>query len=104
VRCTREIEEMRALGLVELQRTRKRLQHAFRDPSRVAALEADVVVDTDPGEERDFFPAKSGNAPVVAIPGQTRLPWRDPGTPGGQELAYLVSSVQTARVAPLRAR
>jgi hypothetical protein len=51
VRRTREVEEMCALDLVQLQRPRERLQDAVRDAGRVAALEARVVVDADSGEE-----------------------------------------------------
>src|SRR6266511_2012397 len=57
----------------------KRCARSARDRGRVAAFEADVVVDTDPGEERDFFPAKPWNAAVVAVPLQTRLLRHDPG-------------------------
>jgi hypothetical protein len=49
---------MPSLSLIELQRAGQRLQHAFRDPVHVPALEAGVVVDTDPGEDHDLFPAE----------------------------------------------
>jgi hypothetical protein len=67
VRCTREVEEVGSLGLVELERTCERLQNALRNAARVAALQTGVVVDADPGEERDFFPAKPRNTPVIAV-------------------------------------
>ena len=82
-----------ALGAVAAKRTDKRLQDALRDASRVAALEAGVVVDADPGEHRDFLPAKPWNAAVVAVDGQTHLVRRDLGSPGGQELADLAPGV-----------
>src|SRR5439155_6468031 len=70
MRCTREVEEVGPLGLVELQRTSKSLQDALRDATRVAALEARVVVDADPGEERHFLSAKPRDTPVVAVRSQ----------------------------------
>jgi len=43
VRGAREVEEVAALGLVELQRARERLQDGLGDAAEVAALEAGVV-------------------------------------------------------------
>jgi hypothetical protein len=104
VRCAREIEEVSALGVVELECTRERLEDALRNAARVAALEARVVVDADPGEEGDFLPAKSGDASVPPEGAQTRLLRRDLGSPGGEELADLAPGVHSPRVAPLRSR
>ncbi len=64
---------------------------------RITALEARVVVDADPGEEGDLLPAKPWNAPLVAVPGQTRLLRCNHGSPGGQELADLIPGVSSAR-------
>jgi hypothetical protein len=100
VRATREIEEVRSLGLVELKRTRDRLEDALGDSSRAAPLEAGVVVDADPGEERDLLPAEPRDPPLVAVPRQARLLGRDLGSPRGQELADLVPVVHRTRVAP----
>jgi hypothetical protein len=55
----REIEEMRPLRLVELQRTRERLEHGLGDAARVAVLELRAVGDAGPGEQRDLFPARA---------------------------------------------
>ena len=55
---------MRALGLVELQRTHERLQHGLRDAAQVAALEPRVVVDADAGEERDLLTPEARHTPV----------------------------------------
>jgi hypothetical protein len=46
---------VRSLSFVELRGTGGSLQHAVRDPVRVAALKAGVVVDADASEERDFL-------------------------------------------------
>ncbi len=100
MRPTREVKEVRALGLVELKRTSKRLQDALRDSARISALEAGVVVDADPGEEGDLFPAEPRNPPVLAVPRQARLLGRDLGPSGGQKLADLASRVHRTRVTP----
>src|SRR6266540_2706076 len=100
VRTAREVKEVRALGLVELERTSKCLQNGLRNAARVAALEARVIVDADPREERDLLPAEPWNPPLVAVPRQARLLGRDLGSPGGQKLADLVPVVHRTRVAP----
>ena len=66
MRSARKVEEMRSLSLIKLKRAGQRLEHAFRHPVPVPALEAGVRVDADPGEERDLFPADSWNAPGIA--------------------------------------
>jgi hypothetical protein len=100
VRCAREIEEVSALRLVELQRTRKGFQNGFGDTACVAALEAGVVVDADAGEERDLLSAQPGNPPVTAVRAQLRLLRRDLRSPGGQKLADLAPGVDSTRVTP----
>ena len=60
---TGEVEEVGALCVVQLERAGKGLQDGFGDAAGVAAIEAGVVVDGDPGEQRDFLPAKSRDAP-----------------------------------------
>ena len=50
VRRAGEVEQVCALGLVELQRAGDGVEHAVGDASDVALLEADVVVDADSGE------------------------------------------------------
>ena len=58
-----EVEQVRALGLVELQRAGERLEHALGDAAHVAALEARVVRDADAGEHRDLLAAQPRHAP-----------------------------------------
>jgi hypothetical protein len=101
VRCTCEIEEVCTLGLVELERASERLENALRNAARVASLEPRVVVDADPGEERDFLSAEARNATVIAVPAQARLLRRDLGAPRGQELANLAPRVHRPSVATL---
>jgi hypothetical protein len=99
LRRTGEIEEVRALGLVQVKSAGQGLQHTLGHPAQVSALEAGVVVDADPGNDRDFLPAESGNAPLTVC-GDSRLLWRDPGSPGGEELADLALRVHERRVTP----
>jgi len=66
VRSTCEVEEVCSLGLVELKRTSERFQNGLRSARHIAALEARVVIDADPGEERDFLPAEPWNTPLTA--------------------------------------
>ena len=90
LRCAREVEQVRPLRLVELQRAGECLEHRLGDAARVAALEPGVVVDADSGEQRDLLAAKPGHAPrAAAVRAQARLLGRDPGAPRGQELADL---------------
>src|SRR5207253_3425282 len=104
VRGACEVEEVCSLGLVELQRTGKRLENALRNATRVATLEPGVVVDADSGEQGALLPPKPWNASSTAEGAQTRLLRRDLRASGGQELADLVPRVHNPRVARLGAR
>ena len=89
---------MGALGLVELQCTRKRLEDGFGHAGGGAAFEAGVVVRADAREKRHLLTSEPGHAPVASEPGQARVLGRDPGTARGQELAHLVPGVHGTRV------
>jgi hypothetical protein len=105
VGCPREVEQVRALGVIEPQGARERLEHGVGDSGSVAAFEAGVVVDADAGEQRHFFPAETGDAArAVAVRAQAGLLGRDPAAPRSQELADLLAGVHDARVAPFRRR
>ncbi len=56
-----EVKEVRALGVVELQRPGQRLQHALGDAAQVAAFESRVVRGADAGQEGDLFAAQPRN-------------------------------------------
>ena len=75
VRGARKVEEMRPLGIIELQRTRQRLQDAFRDSVHVPPLEAGVVVDADAGQDRHLLAAEPWDAAAIAVDVQGRLVW-----------------------------
>jgi hypothetical protein len=68
-----QVEQVGALGLVEPERASERFQYAVGDTAGVTTLETGVVVDADPGEQRDFLPAQPDNAPVAAVGGQSRV-------------------------------
>ena len=67
---TGQIEEVGPLGVVQLKSAGERLEHPLRDPVQVAALQAGVVVGTDPGEERDFLPPepRTRRSPYAVTP------------------------------------
>jgi len=94
-----EVEEVRALGLVELQRARQRLKHAFGDTAHVAALQPGVVRDADSGQDRDLLAPEFGKA-AAAVDRQADLLRRDPGSPRGQELSDLAPGVHAISVDP----
>jgi hypothetical protein len=52
-----EVEQVRALGVVELQRARQRVEHAVGGSGEVAALQAGVVGGADTGEDSDLLAA-----------------------------------------------
>jgi hypothetical protein len=67
------VEQVRALDVGQRERAGDRLEDGVRLARGVAALEPRVVVDADPGEERDLLAAEARYAPVVAVPGQACL-------------------------------
>jgi len=56
-----------ALGLVQLQGAGDALEDAVGRPGGPAAFQAGVVVDADPGEERDLLAAQPGDPAVAAV-------------------------------------
>ena len=84
---------MVAFGLIKLQRPGEALEDGVGGAGEVAAFHPDVVVDADPGEQRDLLPAQACHPAVAAIGGQAGLPGGDPRPPGGEELADLRSVV-----------
>ena len=82
-----EVEQVVAFGLVELQRPRDRFEDVLGDAADVAAFEARVVLDADPGERGDLLAAQAGDAPVARVDGQSGLFGGDLGSPCDEELA-----------------
>ena len=89
---TGEVEQVGALGLVELQRPRERVEDAGRGAGDLAALEPGVVLDAETGDRRDLAAAQPRNA---SGPGgrQPDLFRGDAGAASGEELAHLASVV-----------
>ena len=58
-----EVEEVGALGVVELERPGQCVEHALGDAAHVSALEAGVVRDAHAGQDGDLLAAESGDAP-----------------------------------------
>jgi hypothetical protein len=87
-----EVEQVRALGVVELQRARQRFEHAVRRPGQVAALQARVVGDAHAGQHRDLLAAQARDA-AGAVVGQPDVGGLELRSPGGEELADLGARV-----------
>ena len=85
-----QVEQVRTLGLVELQPTGQCVQHALRGSFEVAALQAGVVVHAEPGQQSRFLAAKPAHPPVPPMDGQPRLLRGQPGPPGDEERTHLV--------------
>jgi hypothetical protein len=94
-----EVEEMGALGVVELERPSQRIEHAVGDPVRVAALQTRVVGNAHARQDGDLLPAQPRD-PTTPVRLQTRLLRCDPGAPGGEELADLLLGLHAASVDP----
>ena len=98
-----EIEEVRALGLIELERPPQRFEHELGDAADMAALQTPVVVGTDAGEGGDLFSTQPGNA-ALAVARQADLLGRDPRPTAGEELGDVVGSVHVGLPCPVALR
>jgi hypothetical protein len=95
------MEEMGALGIVQLQGTGDGFEHCRGDAGEVAPFEFRVVLDAHVGEGRDLAPAQARDAPPGSG-GQAGPLRRDLRSPRDEELADLVTIVHTATVRPAR--
>jgi len=87
-----EIEQVGALRVVELQRSRERVEHAVRDPVHVAPFDPGVVRDADTGQDGHLGAAQAGD-PAVPVCRQPSLVGGDPSAARGEELADLFPGV-----------
>jgi hypothetical protein len=87
-----EVEEVRALRVVELQRAGQGVEDACGGAGEVAAFQARVAGDADSGEDSDLLAAQA-REPARAVVGQADIGRLEPGAAGGQELADLVARV-----------
>jgi hypothetical protein len=99
VRGAGEVEEVGALGVVELKRASQRREDALGDPVHVSALKAGVVRSAHTGQNGDLLATESRNA-ATAVGGQSRLLGRDPGAARREELADLLLAVHAPSVDP----
>ncbi len=92
---------MGALGVVEQERPRERLEDGVGDSACVATLEPRVVVDAHACEQRHLFSTETGNATRAgAVGAQSGLLGRDPPAPGAQELPHLALGVHEVESSP----
>jgi hypothetical protein len=84
-----QVEEVLALGVVQLQGPGDGGQHALRGAADVAALQPRVVVEAHAGEHGDLLAAQPGYPPVPAEVGDARLLRGDVRAAGDQELPHL---------------
>ena len=81
---------MRLLSRVEVERSGDAVDDALGDAGGVTALEADVVLRRDAGQQRHLLTTQTGDAPAVpAVRRESRLRRCDPSPPRGEELADL---------------
>ena len=76
-------------GVVELQCAADAVQDGVGYPGSVAAFEADVVLNTDAGDEGDFLAAKPVDAAAAPEEGEPGLFGGEPGAASHQKLAEL---------------
>src|SRR3954453_20877897 len=91
---------MRALGVVELEGTGQRLEHEFRDPADLAALQTPVVVGAHAGQGRNLFAAQAGHT-ALAVARQAYLLGRELRSSAGEEFGDVVGKVHGAIVSLL---
>src|SRR4051795_12527072 len=84
-----KVEEVSALGVVELERSRQRLKHAFGDAAQVSAFQAGVVRNADAGQDSDLFAAQARDASRT-VGRHACLLGGNRGAAGGQELLDLL--------------
>ena len=105
VRGPHQVQQMCALGLVELERPHTGIEHLIGDPAGRATLEAGVVLDADPREKRDLLASRPATRALPAVDGQARASGRESGAASGQELADVVGDGhRAATVRPTRER
>lgn len=74
------------------------LQHAVGGVGERTTLQPDVVVDAEPGEGGDLFPAQPGHPPLASGHGQPGRLGADPRPARGQELLNLAAMVHSFTV------
>jgi hypothetical protein len=88
----RQVEEVGAFGLVELQCPGQRLEDPGGCAGDLAALEAGVVLHAETGLRRDLAATQPGHTPAAGGR-ETDLVRRDASTTGGEELTHFPAQV-----------
>ena len=70
-----------ALGFVQLESVRHRVQHGLRGATEIPAFEPYVVLDAHAGEQRHLFATETFHATVPAPRRQPRVLRREAGPP-----------------------
>ena len=97
-----EVEEVRAARPRRAAGRGRAVEHVFGHAAGVAALEARVVLDADPGQHRDFFASQARDAALVAVSRQASLLRGDLRSPRDQELADVVPCVHAVNATGTR--
>src|SRR3954447_8873866 len=84
-----EVEQVRALDVVELQRDGDGVEHPVGGAADGALLQARVVVDAQAGHLGDLLAAQPGNASVAAVEGEAGPLRGDLRAPAGEEVPHL---------------
>jgi transcriptional regulator with XRE-family HTH domain len=88
-RGSSEVEQVGALGVVELKGVGEHFEHAVGDAGCVPAIQAPVVVDADAGQRRHLLAPQSRHL-TPAVAAQASLLGRHVGATAGQELRELM--------------
>jgi hypothetical protein len=93
-----KVGQVLALGLVQLQGARQRVEHDVGDPGEIAALELGVVLDAHTGEVGHLAALQPRHAPVETERRQAGALRGEPGPPGGEEVPDFGTVVHLATV------
>jgi len=87
---------VRLLSRVEVERSGDAVDDALGDAGGVTALEADVVLRRDAGQQRHLLTTKTRDTSTLpAVRRKPGLRGRDPRTPGREELTDLCTHLVT---------
>jgi len=91
-----QVKEVRALGLVELERAAHGVEHVVGHAAGVAALETRVVLDADPREQRHLLAPQARHPARSAVGRETGMLRCQLRPARGEELADLVCVVHVS--------
>ena len=100
-RGVRQVEQVRPLRLVKLQRPSDGVQHTGGHPGKGASLELGAVLDAPPGQRGDLVAAQSRD-PAIGAAGRPAWSGGDLGAPRDKELADFLAIVHATNVRAAR--